>query len=58
MWRTEELSIEDLSSFKCGPIVYCDVERCFSKYKSMLREIRKVLNSKTWNRFVLSHAGT
>jgi len=32
---------EDISCFKYGPIVFCDVERSFSKYKSMLRDNRK-----------------
>jgi len=36
----EELSVEDLSNFKYAPIVSCDVERSFSKYKSMLRDNR------------------
>jgi hypothetical protein len=37
----EELSVEDLSSFKYASIVSCNVERSFSKYKSMLRDNRK-----------------
>jgi len=32
----EELSIKDLSGFKYAPIVSCDVERGFSKYKTIL----------------------
>jgi hypothetical protein len=36
-----ELSVEDLSSSKYAPIVSCDVERSFSKYKSMLLDNRK-----------------
>ena len=39
--ENEELSVENLSSFKYAPIVSCDVERSFSKYKSMLRDNRK-----------------
>jgi len=54
----EELSVEDLSNFKYAPIVSCDVELSFSKYKSMLRDIVGILNSKTWNRFLLLHVGT
>jgi hypothetical protein len=37
----EVLSDEDLSSFKYAPVVSCDVERSFSKYKSMLRDNRR-----------------
>ncbi|KAL4131288.1 hypothetical protein QTP88_008624 [Uroleucon formosanum] len=36
----EELSVEDLSSFKYAPIVSCDVERSFSKYKSLSKEYK------------------
>ena len=37
----EELTPEDISCFKYAPIVSCDVERSFSKYKSMLRDNRR-----------------
>lgn len=36
----KELSVEDLSYFKYAPIVPCDVERSFSKYKRMLCDNR------------------
>jgi len=37
----EELTPEDIYCFKYALIVSCDVERGFSKYKSMLRDNRK-----------------
>lgn len=37
----EELSPEEISVFKYAPIVSCDVERSFSKYKATLRDNRK-----------------
>lgn len=37
----EELTPEDISCFKYAPIVSCDIERSFSKYKSMLRDNRR-----------------
>lgn len=40
----DELSREDWSYFKFSPIVPCDVERTFSKYKNMI--IVWVLNLK------------
>jgi len=37
----EKLSREDIYCFKYAPIVSCDVQRSFSKYKSMLRDNRR-----------------
>jgi hypothetical protein len=37
----EKLLVEELSSFKYALIVSCDVERSFSKHKSMLRDNRR-----------------
>lgn len=37
----EELSIEDVSNFKFAPITSCEVERSFSRYKSLFRDNRK-----------------
>jgi len=34
--KNDELSFEDLTSFKHAPVFLCDVERSFSNYKSML----------------------
>jgi len=43
----DELSVEDLSCFKYTPVVSCDVDGSFSKYKSMLRDNhRSFRNSK------------
>ena len=53
----EELSIEDLSSFKYTPIVSCNVERCFSKYKSMLRDNCRSFQFENLKSLLL-HAGT
>jgi hypothetical protein len=56
--ENEELSVEDLSSVKYAPIVSCDVERSFSKYKSMLRDNRKSFQFENLKSYLLIHAGT
>lgn len=38
---SEVLSVEDLSGFKYTLIVFCDVERSFSKYRSLFRDNRR-----------------
>lgn len=43
---TEDLTLEEVAKLKFTPVTSCDVERSFSRYKSLLTDNRKVFHFK------------
>lgn len=52
---SQQFSADELSSFRYAPITSCDVERSFSRYKSILRSNRLSFQTENLKHFVISH---